>query len=212
VRQAKKPAGDPITREGNGEQPQTQSIAGGNLLILKFVRQHLVFVSLPAEPLLQIAVGAFASEAAACVGLFSKMRLVHRCAPFEAGADWLSVTGASHGPHGDSGKLKPECPVPNIKSEALGCTKLTSATDPSVLRDKWVRSAITDSVDFCPIETNHTKSVTASMTESKLRSRLILAVSHVREVQPHWRDNRPSTQAGFGNHGSTHHRAAQGDD
>src|SRR5438105_5038033 len=83
-----------------------------------FVRKHLVFVSLLAEPLLQIAVGAFASEAAACVGLFSKMRLVHRCAPFEAGAHWLSVTGTCHGPYGDLASLNPNVRFPTLNLRA----------------------------------------------------------------------------------------------
>jgi hypothetical protein len=116
VRQARKnPAGGPITREGREAAANPHSITSGNLLILKFVRKHLVFVSLPAEPLLQITVCAFAGEAAASVGLFSKMRLVHRCAPFVAGARWLSVTCTGHGSHGDLASLDP---IADIKSRA----------------------------------------------------------------------------------------------
>jgi hypothetical protein len=46
---------------------------GGNLLILKLVRAHLVFVGQPAQAHLQDSVGAVASEATASVGLFSKI-------------------------------------------------------------------------------------------------------------------------------------------
>jgi hypothetical protein len=46
---------------------------GPNLLMLKLVRAHLVFVGQPAQAHLQNRVSAVASEATASVGLFSKI-------------------------------------------------------------------------------------------------------------------------------------------